>query len=79
LLPKRIVNAYFAKWLDHGTFDEIVTGLRTQIREANGGEASSRAPCIATQSVKATEVGGADRVYDGGKKIKRANASFNGA
>ena len=67
--PKSTVYDYFRRWRDDGTLDTLVTILRTGIRDLHGREASPSVACIDTQSVKTTEVGGAQRGYDGGKKI----------
>jgi putative transposase len=60
LLPKSTVDDYFGRWRDDGTWAKTLDALREQTRGQAGREPTPSAACIDSQSVKTTEMGGAD-------------------
>lgn len=70
LLPKSTAHDYYTRWRDDGTWDRLIDTLRRQVREAAGRHAEPTVAMADSQSSATTSVGGEQRGYDGGKKVK---------
>jgi putative transposase len=65
------VYYYLNKWTYDGTVEQVNDQLRERTRLNAGRKSSPCAALIDSQRVKTTRIGGAQRSFDGGKKIKR--------
>ena len=68
--PWKTVYRYFRFWRLDGTWERMHSALRKRVRVRLQRNPQPSAAIVDSQSIKTTGVGGDQRGYDGGKKVK---------
>lgn len=68
--PWKTVFHYFRRWRLDGVWERMNGALRRRLREKLGRHPEPSAGIVDAQSVKTTGVGGEQRGFDGGKKVR---------